>query len=90
MMEAVYRCSLCGTRYAEGKTSSVLAEAYLQTLLASGEESASLIGYTGRVYRKTVHRCPDGAFGIGEIIGFRPEEKKDGCEKDMPQVRERI
>ena len=43
-----------------------------------------------RVYRKTVHRCPDGAFGIGEIIGFRPEGKKDGGEKDMPQVRERI
>lgn len=87
-MIAVYRCSLCGERYEEGRTSSVLAETFLNLLIARGEAHASLDGYGGRIYRQTVHKCANGGIGVGDIIGFEPEGRTDAEKKGMSQVRE--
>ena len=77
-MIAVYKCMLCGKRYTQGHTSSVLAETYLRTMLACGETRTELRGYTGQIYRQTVHKCADGGLGVGDIIGFSPEESYGG------------
>ena len=72
-MVAVYKCSLCGEHYRKGRSSSVLAQIYMNSLIVNGDQEP-LEGFDGPIYHKSLHTCRNGSLGIGEIIGFETEE----------------
>jgi hypothetical protein len=65
----VYKCRMCGVADKSTHCPSIVLAA--KSLLASGK--ASGIEFPRLTYMTRLHVCPDGCYGMSDLVGFEPD-----------------